>query len=90
MGVLAVRVVFSECGVGGDAVAEEVSGGGDHGVDGAGHRGVLVGVVRGSGVGDMREIGGFCYWARDASGSVDNRGRTPSTGRCALPAGFLT
>ena len=34
LGVLAVRVVFAQRGVGGDALAQEVAGGGDHGVGG--------------------------------------------------------
>ena len=38
LGVLAVRVVLAQRGVGGDALAQEVAGGGDHGVDGFGHR----------------------------------------------------
>ena len=36
---------LAQGGVGGDAVAQEVAGGGDHGVDGAGHCGVLVRVA---------------------------------------------
>ena len=39
LGVLAVRVVLAQRGVGGDALAQEVAGGGDHGIDGFGHRG---------------------------------------------------
>ena len=41
LGVLAVRVVLAQAGVGGDALAQEVAGGGDHGIDGFGHRGIL-------------------------------------------------
>ena len=36
LGVLAVRVVVAQRGVGGDAVAEEITGGGDNGFDGHG------------------------------------------------------
>jgi len=41
VGVLAVAVLLAQCGIGGDAVAQEVTGLGDDGVDGAGHAGIL-------------------------------------------------
>ena len=47
LGVLAVRVVLAQGGVGGDAVAQEVAGGGDHGIDGFGHRWTLRGLCAG-------------------------------------------
>ena len=44
LGVLAVRMVLAQGGVGGDAVAQEVAGGGDHGIGGLGHRWTLRGL----------------------------------------------
>ena len=49
LGVLAMRVVLAQRGVGGDAVAQEFAGGCDHGVDGFWHRwssGVLLAGLR--------------------------------------------
>ena len=47
LGVLAVRMVLAQGGVGGDAVAQEVAGGGDHGIGGLGHRWTLRGLCAG-------------------------------------------
>ena len=49
LGVLTMRVVLAQRGVGGDAVAQEVAGGRDHGVDWSWHRwssGVLLAGLR--------------------------------------------
>ena len=55
LGVLAVRVVLAQGGVGGDAFAQEVAGGGGHGLDWAGHCSGL----RWAFAFHMREIAGF-------------------------------
>ena len=42
LGILAVRVMLAQRGVGGDALAQEVTGGGDHGIGGFRHGGVTL------------------------------------------------
>ena len=45
LGVLAVRVVLAQRGVGGDALAQKLAGGGDHRIDGFRHV-VSLGLMR--------------------------------------------